>query len=41
METSHALIPNDAVVLGLLLAILAFVFKTSSSEHPTPGSFTA
>ncbi|NND00598.1 MAG: DUF819 family protein [Gammaproteobacteria bacterium] len=34
METSHALITNDAVVLGLLLAILAFVFKTSSSNHP-------
>ena len=33
MDTSHALITNDAVVLGLLLAILAFVFKTSSSEN--------
>ena len=34
MEQSHALITNDAVIFGLLLAILAFVFKTSSSEHP-------
>jgi uncharacterized membrane protein len=34
MEESHALITNDAVVLGLLMAILAFVFKTSSSDHP-------
>ena len=34
MEQSHALITNDAVVLGLLLAILALVFKTSSSDHP-------
>lgn len=28
-----ALITNDAVVLGLLMLILAFVFKTSSSSH--------
>jgi uncharacterized membrane protein len=34
MEQSHALITNDAVVLGLLMALLAFVFKTSSSDHP-------
>jgi uncharacterized membrane protein len=34
MEESHALITNDAVVLGLLLALLAFVFRTSSSAHP-------
>jgi uncharacterized membrane protein len=34
MEESHALITNDAVVLGLLMALLAFVFKTSSSDHP-------
>jgi len=34
MENSHALITNDAVVFGLLMAILAFVFKTSSSNHP-------
>ncbi|MHA6247183.1 DUF819 family protein [Pontibacter sp. CAU 1760] len=29
-----ALITNDAVVLGILVLILAFVFKTSSSQHP-------
>jgi uncharacterized membrane protein len=29
---SQALITNDAVVLGLLLAILAFVFTTHSSK---------
>ena len=34
MEESHALITNDAVVLGLLMALLAFVFRTSSSDHP-------
>lgn len=34
METSHALVTNDAVVLGLLMAILALVFKTSSSDNP-------
>ncbi|RDV15347.1 DUF819 family protein [Pontibacter diazotrophicus] len=28
------LITNDAVVLGILVLILAFVFKTSSSKHP-------
>ena len=28
------LITNDAVVLGILVIILAFVFKTSSSNHP-------
>jgi uncharacterized membrane protein len=28
------LITNDAVVLGLLMVILAFVFKTASSEKP-------
>ncbi|MBC5992322.1 DUF819 family protein [Pontibacter cellulosilyticus] len=28
------LITNDAVVLGILVVILAFVFKTSSSKHP-------
>lgn len=28
-----ALITNDAVVLGILLAILAFIFKTSSSKN--------
>lgn len=30
---SDVLITNDAIILGILLAILAFVFKTSSSEN--------
>jgi len=30
----EALITNDAIVLGLLFAILALVFKTSSSDKP-------
>jgi uncharacterized membrane protein len=34
MEESQALITNDAVVFGMLMALLAFVFKTSSSNHP-------
>lgn len=34
MQESHALITNDAVIFGLLMAILAFVFKTSNSDHP-------
>lgn len=34
MQTSTALITNDAVVLGLLALILGFVFHTSSSSHP-------
>lgn len=34
MEESHALITNDAVIFGILLAILAFVFRTSNSDHP-------
>jgi uncharacterized membrane protein len=29
------LISNDAVVLGILMVILALVFKTSTSEHPS------
>lgn len=29
------LISNDAIVLGILLAIIAFVFKTSSGDNPT------
>jgi len=29
------LISNDAVVLGILMVILAVIFKTSSSDHPT------
>lgn len=34
MKESYALINNDAVVLGLLMALLALVFRTSSSNHP-------
>ena len=34
MEESHALISNDAVIFGLLMLILAFVFKTSNSDNP-------
>lgn len=34
MSESHALINNDAVVLGMLMLILAGIFKTSSSSHP-------
>lgn len=34
MEHSQALITNDAVIFGLLLAILAIVFKTSNSDSP-------
>lgn len=33
-NTSGALITNDVVVLGLLMIILALIFKTSSSNHP-------
>ncbi len=31
---SHALVQNDAVVLGLLALILGFVFYTEASPHP-------
>ncbi len=34
MEESTALISNDAVVFGLLMATLAFVFATSASKSP-------
>lgn len=34
MNHSQALITNDAVTFGLLMAILALVFYTSSSERP-------
>lgn len=34
MEESTPLFQNDAVVFGLLMATLAFVFATSSSRHP-------
>ena len=34
-ETTHeALINNDAVIFGILMLMLAFIFKTSSSDHP-------
>ncbi len=33
-STGEALINNDAVLLGVLMVMLAFIFKTSSSEHP-------
>ncbi len=39
MEESHALITNDAVVLGILMLILAVIFKTSNSSHPTLKKF--
>ena len=31
---NHALITNDAVVLGLLMAILMIIFRTEASERP-------
>ena len=34
MQESSALITNDAVIFGLLMAILAVVFKTSNSKSP-------
>ncbi|MFC6997496.1 DUF819 family protein [Rufibacter roseus] len=34
VHTNEALITNDAVVFGILVVILAIVFKTSSSEQP-------
>lgn len=34
VSETNALITNDGVVIGLLLAILGFVFYTNSSEHP-------
>ncbi len=34
MEQSHALITNDAVIFGLLMAMLALIFRTSNSNHP-------
>ncbi len=33
-HTGGALITNDAVVLGIIMVILAFIFKTSSSSNP-------
>lgn len=34
MEESKALITNDAIVFGMLMILLAFIFKTSSSDNP-------
>ena len=34
MEISTAFFTNDAIVLGLLMMILAFIFTTSSSDNP-------
>ena len=34
-QTTEALIKNDAVIFGILLLMLAFIFKTSSSDHPS------
>lgn len=34
MNESTALITNDAVVFGLLMLLLGFVFKTNASDHP-------
>ena len=39
MDESQALVTNDAVVLGMLLLILAAVFKTSSSNNPKLKAF--
>jgi uncharacterized membrane protein len=33
MQENNALISNDAVVFGILMLILAFVFTTSASQH--------
>ncbi|MCL1078352.1 DUF819 family protein [Parashewanella spongiae] len=37
--TNHALITNDATVMGLLAVILGFVFYTNGSSHPFWKSF--
>ncbi len=34
MEESTALVTNDAVVFGILMAVLALIFATSASNHP-------
>lgn len=39
MEESQALFTNDAVVLGLLMLILAGIFKTSNSNNPKLKAF--
>ncbi|MDH5368183.1 MAG: DUF819 family protein [Cyclobacteriaceae bacterium] len=33
-QVHEALINNDAVIFGILILMLAFIFKTSSSNHP-------
>ncbi|MDN5202579.1 DUF819 family protein [Fulvivirgaceae bacterium BMA10] len=33
-HTPNALITNDAVIFGIIILILAFIFKTSSSSNP-------
>jgi uncharacterized membrane protein len=33
-QTQEALITNDAVVMGMLMVLLAFIFVTSSSKNP-------
>lgn len=38
-QTSQALITNDAIILGLIMAILMVIFKTSSSEKPVFKNF--
>lgn len=37
--TAEPLITNDAVVLGILVTILALIFKTSQSKHPKLAAF--
>ena len=39
MEDHHPLITNDAIVFGLLMAILMLIFKTESSKRPVFVSF--
>lgn len=34
-ELKETLINNDAVIFGILLLMLAFIFKTSNSDHPS------
>ena len=33
-HSGEALITNDAIVMGILMVLLAFIFKTSSSNNP-------
>ncbi|MGJ8562033.1 MAG: DUF819 domain-containing protein [Alphaproteobacteria bacterium] len=41
MEEHHALFTNDAVIFGLLMLILAVVFRTSNSSNPKLKKFYA